>query len=356
MKKVELLKVFVFFLVMLSAFQLLALEIDEKLTMRILRVSNSKKTILVNRGTEDGLLVGDHAKFFVTTGVVARGVLIKVAPSRSIWSVYRIVDDSEVKEDNVMSLKISSAVKLTSDATKMLTPEIPEVPGSDERYGHASITAGNLNADDKSEMEMIRGEGDFDIVGSGGISGRTLEFYFKLYFPGLSASASGDSDYYGGASADSSSLFFTVGLEKYFADKNSILHNFSTGIFYHSAATTIKGVDSEDYYAAAEFGVDLTWHFLEDPLAYKSMIPFLTLGMGVGTTTSPSATTNNNDKGGSFFYYGGMGVKYFWENGFGVTAVADYYSRKESYSLTGGLSYNVVFGGLRGLLGFSYRF
>jgi len=29
----------------------------------ILKVSNSKKTVLINRGAEDGLVVGDHAKF-----------------------------------------------------------------------------------------------------------------------------------------------------------------------------------------------------------------------------------------------------------------------------------------------------
>ena len=46
-----------------------ALEIDEKLTTRVVDISESRKTILINRGIEDGLAIGDHAKFFVSTGL-----------------------------------------------------------------------------------------------------------------------------------------------------------------------------------------------------------------------------------------------------------------------------------------------
>ena len=44
----------------------ICLEIDEKLTLRILDVSDTKRTILINRGLEDGLVVGDHAKLYLS--------------------------------------------------------------------------------------------------------------------------------------------------------------------------------------------------------------------------------------------------------------------------------------------------
>ena len=100
-----------------------ALELDEKLTMRILSVSQSKKTILINRGIEDGLVVGDHAKLFLTTGVVGRAVTIKVSPTRSIWSVYRLVNPQFIVSDRVLNLKIASPLKLTEDSSKALVIE-----------------------------------------------------------------------------------------------------------------------------------------------------------------------------------------------------------------------------------------
>src|SRR4051812_7385275 len=84
-----------------------ALAVDEKLPLRILKSSDSKKTVLINRGIEDGLVVGDHAKFFLTTGVVGRGVVIKASPSRSVWSLYRVISPTELVADKVMNLKIT---------------------------------------------------------------------------------------------------------------------------------------------------------------------------------------------------------------------------------------------------------
>ncbi len=73
-------------LLLLVPFMAQALEVDEKLTVRILKTSESKKTIMINRGTEDGLVEGDHAKFIVTAGIVARAVSVRVSPTRSLLS------------------------------------------------------------------------------------------------------------------------------------------------------------------------------------------------------------------------------------------------------------------------------
>jgi hypothetical protein len=121
---------FLFLLIPFTLSNLHALEIDEKLTLRFLKVSSTKKTVLINRGGEDGLVVGDHAKFFITAGVIARGVVEKVSPSRSVWSLYRVVDPTEIVEDKVLNLKISSPVRITSDPTKSLKEE--PIPGGTE--------------------------------------------------------------------------------------------------------------------------------------------------------------------------------------------------------------------------------
>jgi len=97
------------------ASNLWALEVDEKLTARIIRTSETRKTIMVNRGTEDGLVEGDHAKFIVTAGIVARGVCVKVSPTRSVWSIYRLVNADFIVNDSVMTLKMTPPVKITKD-------------------------------------------------------------------------------------------------------------------------------------------------------------------------------------------------------------------------------------------------
>ena len=129
------------------------LEVDEKLTLRILNVSNSKKTMLINRGLEDGLAVGDHAKFYLTTGIVSRGVIVKTSPSRSIWSLYRVVDNEQLALDKVMNLKISAPVKLSQDKTKCYRRIVrracghPLAPGAED-----AVVDKNLSPEDKEDL------------------------------------------------------------------------------------------------------------------------------------------------------------------------------------------------------------
>ena len=107
------------------------LEISEKLTLRILKVSGSKKTILINRGLEDGLEVGDHANFFMLKGVVARGVVAKASPTYSIWSIYRISHPSDLIANKVMNLKITPKATLSKDPTHALKAELPRISNVD---------------------------------------------------------------------------------------------------------------------------------------------------------------------------------------------------------------------------------
>ncbi|MBT3585262.1 MAG: hypothetical protein HN509_10160 [Halobacteriovoraceae bacterium] len=97
-----------------------ASEIDEKMVGRILAASDSKQTLLVNKGIEHGLKVGDHAKFSTPLGTFCRGVVVKVSPSRSVWSVYRFLTKATIKNNLAATIKISTPLKLTTDETRHL--------------------------------------------------------------------------------------------------------------------------------------------------------------------------------------------------------------------------------------------
>ena len=110
-------------ILMMISFSALALEVDEKLTVRIIKTSESRKTVMINRGIEDGLAENDHARFIVTAGIVARAVCVKVSPTRSVWSVYRLVNADFILADSVMTLKITPPVKITKDESQTLVQE-----------------------------------------------------------------------------------------------------------------------------------------------------------------------------------------------------------------------------------------
>lgn len=112
-------KVFLVFIVFFST-QSWGLPIDAKVLGRIIGASDSKRTVLINRGQEHGLRVGDHAKISLPSGMVARGVVVKMSPGRSVWSLYRFFDVGKIATNMVYTFKIAEPVKLTSDETKSL--------------------------------------------------------------------------------------------------------------------------------------------------------------------------------------------------------------------------------------------
>ena len=98
-----------------------ALEDDRRMIVRVLAVSSSKKTILINRGREEGVKMGDHAKFSTPKdGYFARGVVSRVSPTRSVWSIYRIIKEEPIVENAVVTVKAASQVKLTRDESKAI--------------------------------------------------------------------------------------------------------------------------------------------------------------------------------------------------------------------------------------------
>ena len=98
-----------------------ALGGDKRLVVRLLGISSSKKTILINKGREEGIKIGDHAKFSnPENGYFARGTVSRVSPTRSVWSLYRIIKPEALVENTVITLKTASEVKLTRDESKAL--------------------------------------------------------------------------------------------------------------------------------------------------------------------------------------------------------------------------------------------
>lgn len=113
---------FVFFslLILISSQAFSALKEDTKFVARILGVSDTRKTLLVNRGKENGITEDIHAKISLPTGMIARAVVVKVSPSRSVWSVYRFFDKNKLEAQTVATFKVSSPVQLTTDESKSL--------------------------------------------------------------------------------------------------------------------------------------------------------------------------------------------------------------------------------------------
>lgn len=367
----------------------MGLEMDEKLTLRFLKVSNSKKTILINRGAEDGVAVGDHAKFFITSGVIARGVVEKVSPSRSIWSLYRVVDPAEIVDGKVLNLKIATPVKITSDPTKsMKEEEIPAGNDSMSITGEEEATDTETPAVSADEQKELEGMGLEEVEVSakappkvkksnptttksrskeatvvedlpvyGRDSSKNWEIWAMLYANALSGTvdtSAPDTDTVT-TNTKLSSFDYSVGLEKYFLTSDSFLRNLSLSAFIHKKTLEPSDSVSNDW---TEFGGGANYHFYNEAATLNRLIGYGGVNMGVGTS-SLSTTTNNETtttKGSSTFYALGLGTKYVLSNGFGARAVLEYYHTEETFNFEGDTKRTYNLAGPRILFGLSYRF
>ena len=331
-------------IILFSLFQtvgVFALEVDEKMTLRFLRTSSTKKTVLINRGLEDGLSEGDHAKFFLTdSGVIARGVVVKISPSRSVWSIYSLIKPDEVILERVVNLKISTPVKLTQDNTKMITsndsPENSLVPLAPDAYDDPSV---ELSENEKKELSEMEDAGEV-VVNSGMFAKRDLEVWGMIHFTGLgSESTLGDQV---SNSGDTSSIDLSLGFEKYFVNMSNWLNNISIhGMFFNSSKNVQVLEGSQSTVSAREIGLGVNYHLFNPPSAFGKIIGHLTIGYGVGLVsdvitikTLNSEETPKEFEGSSNFISLGFGIKYYTYNGFGLRMYFDYYQRGEFYSVT----------------------
>jgi hypothetical protein len=332
-----------------------ALMIDEKLTLRILKVSESQKTILINRGIEDGLTEKDHAKFFLTTGVVARGVVSKVSPNRSVWALYRLVNARHVRTGAIMELKISSPVKVSADSTRMIYPE-DEISGTASVFGDSQMDS--LPMDEMPSSSMGSSSSDLDDMSTLNVDDeksyidtsttsspviskrRSIEAWAGFSINMLSSSItnpteSGLTDY----SGDLQATDVQLGLEKYFAAKNEWYSRFSIMAIFHWSKYSFPSVDQAVLYSSViEGGLGANFHF-QDPFRQAKPIVFLTGSLGLGNVSDGSEGSIANPdgyeyKGSNTFMSFGIGLKYLFHDRYGVRAVFDYYHREEKYLLS----------------------
>ncbi len=335
-----------------------ALDIDEKLTVRVLGLSGSKKTLLTNRGLEDGLVVGDHAKFFLTTGVIARGVVIKASPGRSIWSVYRIIDADKIVTDKVMNIKISSPVKLTEDPSRAIKADDMSGTIPVMSRGKQTEPLPEVTADEKTELNGMMDEQAPVVVGSSSTN-KTLEVFGVLSLNSLSGT------YEQGDSAGDSSvgnIDFTLGFEKYFATKGSFFENISIFAMF-SKRSSKSGLEVSTTSDWTEYGVGANWHFYNAPLTNNRPIGYVTVAGGVGSATTEtevaSTTTASVDplNGSSNFMLLGVGGKYYLRNGFGARVTLDYFRSGSTFDFDDSdESLTLSLSGVRFRVGMSYRF
>lgn len=362
-----------------------ALEIDEKLTLRFLKVSNSKKTVLINRGSEDGLAIGDHAKFFVTSGVIARGVTEKVSPSRSIWSLYRVVDANEITDGKVLNLKIASPVKITKDPSKSMKDD--EVPAGNDKMSMNDSESGTdvssglddsekkeldgLGVDEgeknskKSKTEKVQKETKKDIsmeerVHDNFESSKNWDIWGMLYVNSLSGSVSNPSPTpTSSTSSKSSTIDFSAGLERYFFSSSGFLKDTSVIGFVHKR-TVETGKDYKINTDWFEFGGGVNYHFYNSITSIGKPIGFATFCAGLGNATIieqfGDTGTPDQTKGTNKFISVGIGSKYIVSGGFGLRALLDYYSSNETYTFSNSTSLTRTLAGPRIQVGLSYRF
>ena len=374
-------RVLIVLLTLLNFSKTFALEIDEKLTIRFLKVSNSKKTILVNRGSEDGLVVGDHAKFFVTSGVVARGVVEKVSPSRSVWSLYRVVDSAEITDDKVLNLKIASAVKITEDPTKSMKDE--PIPGGEEKMDVSEEKSASISEAEQSELDGMgldekistskpsansKGKNSastqesLEPSESSALSGsKNWDAWALFHLNSLSGVVTSSDTTASSTGTSASTLDFSAGVEKYFFSSTNFLKEISLVGFMHKR-TIDNGQDIKISSGWLEFGGGVNYHFLNTPISVNKIIGFANFNLGVGsintveTVTSGATSTETSITGSNAFWSLGLGAKYILNYGLGFRAIFDYYSSSESYAYPNDVSVKSTLAGPRMQFGMSYRF
>lgn len=358
---------FLIFLILFSSLPVLGLEVDEKLTVRILRTSETRKTIMVNRGIEDGLVEGDHAKFIVTAGIVARAVCVKISPTRSVWSVYRLVNADFIVNDSVMSLKITPPVKITKDDSKTLVqedtptsvgtgdPQALGIPLADGAQDLGSVPQENL-----SDADLKALDSDAPSI----IPEKSMEVFGILNIAALNGSTKTET---GSDSFNNSQSYHHIGLggELYPQKEREWYSKFSLqGMF------NLMRVNSQAYDGSAttndvsEFSVGLNWHPTKLPSQTMMFIPYFNISGSFGSVKStfkPGQRSSGGQEisanGGTSGFSVGFGYKFFTYHGFSVRALADYYFRAEKYQEDeAGDAFNKTVAGPRFMLGLGYRF
>jgi hypothetical protein len=347
-----------------------ALEVGEKLTIRLLKVSDSKRTVLLNRGLEDGVVVGDHAKLFLTTGVIARAIVVKASPSRSIWSIYRKVVPPRLVAGEVMNIMITDPAKITEDSSKSLSEDI-ELPKDVIVVDGANDLPETLNIQEQNQLDEISEVPPPSSVRKRDAYGKNIllprsnfsidqlwALYGMLYFSHLSSEVSSETTTNIGAIQQ---IDLSLGVERYFQTQTEWYRD--TSLFVEVSKLSgqqlsLGGMLVEQ--SATEFGLGGAWHFYNHIFARERLIGFTKLGFGLGsyndTYSSSSLSSATTYQGSGNYFSLGVGTKYYSRYNYGVRLELEYFARSESFIMDDGSNYVRSSGGPRVRLGAIYRF
>lgn len=341
-----------------------ALEVDSKLTLRIVKISSSQKTILINRGIEDGLVKNDHAKFFLSTGVVARGVAVKVSPTRSVWSLYRVVNNNYINTDQVLKLKITTALKITKDESRSLIKDDQSaVVSTNPRDLGIPLAAGAEDLDPKDKVMLNSSEKElgFSVSDMESLTTKKFEVFLSGSFEALSSSTKNSNNTYDGSE---SKYTLNLGVEYYFTAATGKLKNVALKAYLaNSSSQTIAFNGSTSSETYTEFGGGISYH-IYDPSRLNKIIPFVEGNILIGSVTSKftsgeNSVAQNVEVGGtSTALSAAGGMKYFTQSGLGFRVSLDFFTRSTKYEAqaTNALEFDKTQSGPRLFMGLGYRF
>lgn len=312
---------------------LYSLEVDTKLTVRVLKTSKTKKTILINKGRSDDLVLGDHAKFFVSEGVVARAVVVELSKKRSVWSVYRVINGDLINANEIMNIKITTKMKLTNDPLSVISKDSSYSETVDGKVADKEFHVYSDLFDDGAIPQTptiareIKTETDIDM------SDKKIELGATIGFQSFSSEVSGttsNSSYSGSEFVNN----ILVNLE-YYRERTGFFGYFQ---YLQESLLSFDGAITDS--SSLEFGGGMNFYLFADPHKSNHLISYLTIGGGIGTITdtfsggelSPSAQNTIEVSGSTMALFGGFGMKYFLPNGFGMRFLIDVYRRKDSFN------------------------
>ena len=321
---------------------------------------------------------------FSPLGVIARGVAAKVGPSRSLWSMYRLVKPDEIDVDKVVNIKVTEPVQLTTDPTKAIR-EVIAIKAAPKR-SRIAIEAGAQDMDDSSE-EGRRARAALDGVAAGigaddnkdntGLnsgsvikghfhSNRNIALWSMIHLNMLSST--NDIQDSSGQSASSTTessqkgIDAVLGAEKYFLNPNSWYGRLSiigyVQYLKHDSGTT-QGRNVENRIFGYALGLNLYPFAL--PTSVNKVILHAGGSYGIGTARERYEEANEieataEDISGSInFFTFGVGAKYYIPGGLGARFLLDYYQRGETYQFEDNSLKTKKVRGPRILVGMAYR-
>ncbi len=88
-----------FLLLFLLSINSFALDLNERLTAKIIRAYPEKNIIMLDRGIEDGVIKTEHIKLTSKNGYASRAICLNTTLETSYWKVYRIVNSNKLSLD-----------------------------------------------------------------------------------------------------------------------------------------------------------------------------------------------------------------------------------------------------------------